>query len=329
MSSSNLPPDARLDAGTVLDSLRDYLEQLREEGIEGLPGTLNPVRTEGKPLPLNAARPSRPVEMPERRLTLQRESVEQRTAAGVGVMPVRADTAQRMGGQAESGEDKARPVEAAMVADGHGAEEGSLSQLLYHYPGLEKTTNLDELRAFIGDCTRCKLAPMRTNLVFGVGNPNADLMFVGEAPGADEDARGEPFVGRAGQLLTDIIERGMGMTRDDVYICNVIKCRPPGNRNPENDEVASCEPFLFRQIDLVKPRAIVGLGTFAVQALLKIKTPISKLRGNWHEVRGVKLMPTFHPAYLLRNPGDKRLVWSDIQMVMKMLGIAIPNRGRT
>jgi uracil-DNA glycosylase family 4 len=329
MSSSNLPPDARLDARTVLDSLRDYLEQLREEGIEGLPGTLNPVRAEGKPLPLSAARPSRPVEMPEGRLTLRRESVEQRMAAGAGVMPVRGDTAQRMGGQAESGEDIASPAEAAMAADGRGAEGASASQLIYHYPGLEKTTNLDELRAFIGDCTRCKLAPMRTNLVFGVGNPDADLMFVGEAPGADEDARGEPFVGRAGQLLTDIIERGMGMTRDDVYICNVIKCRPPGNRNPENDEVASCEPFLFRQIDLVKPRAIVGLGTFAVQALLKIKTPISKLRGTWHEVRGVKLMPTFHPAYLLRNPGDKRLVWADIQMVMKMLGIAIPNRERS
>lgn len=328
MSSSNLPPDAPLDARTVLESLRDYLEQLHEEGIDGLPGTLNPMRAEGKPLPLSAARPLRPAEMPERRLTLQRESAEQRIAAGGGVMPVRVDTAQKLGGQAASGEDKAGPAE-AIASDGRAPVGASPAELFYHYPGLEKTANLDELRAFIGDCTRCKLAPMRTNLVFGVGNPNADLMFVGEAPGADEDARGEPFVGRAGQLLTDIIERGMGLTRDDVYICNVIKCRPPGNRNPENDEVASCEPFLFRQIDLVKPRAIVGLGTFAVQALLKVKTPISKLRGNWHEVRGVKLMPTFHPAYLLRNPGDKRLVWADIQMVMKMLGIAIPNRGRT
>jgi uracil-DNA glycosylase family 4 len=329
MSSSNLPPDGRLDARMVLDSLRDYLEQLREEGIEGLPGSLNPGRAEGKPLPLSAARPSRPVEMPERRLTLQRESAEQRIAAGAGVMPVRADTAQKMDGQAGSAEDKARAADAPIATEGGGAMSASPAELFYRYSGLEKTANLDELRAFIGDCTRCKLAPMRTNLVFGVGNQNADLMFVGEAPGADEDARGEPFVGRAGQLLTDIIERGMGMTRDDVYICNVIKCRPPGNRNPENDEVASCEPFLFRQIDLVKPRAIVGLGTFAVQALLKVKTPISKLRGNWHEVRGVKLMPTFHPAYLLRNPGDKQLVWADIQMVMKMLGIAIPNRGRT
>jgi DNA polymerase len=152
-------------------------------------------------------------------------------------------------------------------------------------------------------------------------------MFVGEAPGADEDARGEPFVGRAGQLLTDIIERGMGLKRSDVYICNVIKCRPPDNRNPEPDEVAACEPFLMRQIDLVRPRAIVALGTFAVQALLKVKTPIGRLRGNWHEVRGVKLMPTFHPAYLLRSPGEKRWVWQDIQEVMKVLGIETPARG--
>ena len=198
------------------------------------------------------------------------------------------------------------------------------TELFSKYPGLEKSSTLDELREFIGDCPRCKLAPGRTNLVFGVGNPNADLMFVGEGPGADEDDRGEPFVGRAGQLLTDIIERGMRISRADVYICNVIKCRPPGNRNPEPDEVAACEPFLIRQIELVRPRVIVGLGTFAVQSLLKVKIPISKLRGNWHDLRGIRLMPTFHPAYLLRNPGDKRLVWADIQEVMKDLGKQIP-----
>jgi DNA polymerase len=207
------------------------------------------------------------------------------------------------------------------------APEDRAAELLYRYPGLEQTGDLESLREFIGACTRCKLAPGRTNLVFGVGNPNAELMFVGEAPGADEDLQGEPFVGRAGQLLTDIIERGMGISRGDVYICNVLKCRPPENRNPEPDEVRTCEPFLFRQIDLVRPKAIVGLGTFAVQALLKVKTPISKLRGKWHEVRGVKMMPTFHPAYLLRNAGDKRLVWADIQEVMRLLGRPIPPRG--
>ncbi|MHB8383537.1 MAG: uracil-DNA glycosylase, partial [Candidatus Binataceae bacterium] len=161
---------------------------------------------------------------------------------------------------------------------------------------------------------------------FGVGDPNAELMFIGEGPGAEEDARGEPFVGRAGQLLTDIIERWMGMQRAEVYICNVIKCRPPENRNPEPDEVASCEPFLMRQIELVKPRVIVGLGTFAVQAVLKVKTPISKLRGNWHDVRGVRMMPTFHPAYLLRNPSEKRLVGQDVQQVLKELGRPVPGR---
>jgi len=163
--------------------------------------------------------------------------------------------------------------------------------------------------------------------VFGVGNPSAELMFVGEGPGAEEDARGEPFVGRAGQLLTDIIERGMGMSRAEVYICNVVKCRPPENRNPEPDEVVACEPFLFRQIDLVRPQVIVGLGTFAVQSLLKVKTPISRLRGTWQQVRGIRMMPTFHPAYLLRNPAEKRTVWADIQEVMKMLGRPIPRRG--
>jgi uracil-DNA glycosylase family 4 len=148
-------------------------------------------------------------------------------------------------------------------------------ELFSVYPGLEKTQTLEALREFIGDCKRCKLAPGRTNLVFGVGNPQAELMFVGEGPGADEDERGEPFVGRAGQLLTDIIERGMRLRRQDVYICNVVKCRPPGNRNPETDEVAACEPFLMRQIELVAPKIIVGLGTFAVQSLLKVKIPIS------------------------------------------------------
>jgi uracil-DNA glycosylase len=266
----------------LLDSVRDYLEQLAEEGLEGLPATV----------PTRAAAPKAAVPAAS---VPARDGVSSRDAAAGAASPPRPASA---------------PIE-----------------MLSRYPGLEKTATLEELRAFIGDCQRCKLAPLRTHLVFGVGNPEADLMFVGEAPGADEDARGEPFVGRAGQLLTDIIERGMGLRRADVYICNVIKCRPPDNRNPEADEVAACEPFLMRQIDLVQPRAIVALGTFAVQALLKVKTPISRLRGNWHEVRGVKLMPTFHPAYLLRSPGEKRWVWQDIQEVMKLLGIETPARG--
>jgi uracil-DNA glycosylase len=177
--------------------------------------------------------------------------------------------------------------------------------------------NLEELRGAIGDCRRCKLWSGRTHLVFGVGNPKARLMFIGEGPGRDEDLQGEPFVGRAGQLLTDIITKGIGLKREDVDIANVVKCRPPENRNPEPDEVASCEPFLKKQIDLVRPEIIIALGKFAVQTLLQTKMPITKLRGNWHSYHGIKLMPTFHPAYLLRNPGDKKLVWEDIKKVIK------------
>jgi DNA polymerase len=179
--------------------------------------------------------------------------------------------------------------------------------------------NLDALRAAIGDCRRCKLWSGRAHLVFGVGNPKARLMFIGEGPGRDEDLQGEPFVGRAGQLLTDIITKGMGLKREDVYIANVVKCRPPENRNPEPDEVSSCEPFLKKQIDLVRPEIIVALGKFAVQTLLQSKIPITRLRGNWHTYHGIKLMPTFHPAYLLRNPADKKLVWEDIKKVIKEL----------
>jgi DNA polymerase len=176
---------------------------------------------------------------------------------------------------------------------------------------------LEELRAAIGDCRRCKLCAGRTHVVFGVGNRRAKLMFIGEGPGRDEDLQGEPFVGRAGQLLTDIITKGMGLKREDVYIANVVKCRPPENRNPEPDEVAACEPFLKKQIDLIRPQIIVALGKFAVQTLLQSKVPITRLRGKWHAYEGIKLMPTFHPAYLLRNPADKKLVWEDIKKVMK------------
>jgi uracil-DNA glycosylase family 4 len=185
---------------------------------------------------------------------------------------------------------------------------------------------LGDVRADLGDCTRCKLAGGRTNLVFGVGDPRARLVFVGEGPGADEDAKGEPFVGRAGQLLTEIITKGMRLRREDVYICNVVKCRPPGNRNPEPDEVAACEPFLVRQLDAIGPEVIVALGKFAAQTLLRSKTPITQLRGRWFDYHGVMLMPTFHPAYLLRNPGDKRLVWEDIQKVMRVLQLPVAGK---
>jgi len=185
---------------------------------------------------------------------------------------------------------------------------------------------LEQVRADLGECQRCKLAGGRRTLVYGVGNPKARLVFVGEGPGADEDAKGEPFVGRAGQLLTEIITKGMQLRREDVYICNVVKCRPPGNRNPEPDEVAACEPFLMRQLGAIGPEVIVALGKFAAQTLLRSKTPITQLRGRWFDYQGVMLMPTFHPAYLLRNPGDKRLVWEDIQKVMRVLGLPIASK---
>ncbi len=190
-------------------------------------------------------------------------------------------------------------------------------------PEVAASGDLSALVTALGDCRRCKLAGGRTHIVFGVGNENADLMFVGEGPGRDEDLKGEPFVGRAGHLLTEIITKGMKVAREDVYIANVIKCRPPQNRNPEPDEIDSCIPFLQRQIDLVQPRVIVALGKFAAQTLLSSKTPITRMRGEWHSYRGVKVMPTLHPAYLLRNPADKRLVWADIKQVMAELGIGV------
>ena len=177
------------------------------------------------------------------------------------------------------------------------------------------------IKADIGpDCSRCKLHTLgRKQVVFGVGNPDADLMFVGEAPGADEDVQGEPFVGRAGQLLTKIIE-AIDLRRGDVYIANVIKCRPPQNRNPEPDEVEQCEPFLFRQIDVIKPKVIVALGKFAAQCLLKTSEPITRIRGREYRYRDAILIPTYHPAYLLRNPSSKREVWEDMKRVRELLG---------
>jgi uracil-DNA glycosylase family 4 len=186
----------------------------------------------------------------------------------------------------------------------------------------EEATNgaagLVTVREDLGDCQRCKLAKGRKNLVFGVGNPDAHLVFVGEGPGADEDEQGEPFVGKAGQLLTKMIE-AMGYRREDVYICNVVKCRPPGNRNPEPDEIAACEPFLKRQLGAIRPRMIVTLGKFAAQCLLRDDTPISRLRGTFRSYEGIQLMPTFHPAYLLRDPSKKKEAWDDLKAVIAAL----------
>jgi uracil-DNA glycosylase family 4 len=174
--------------------------------------------------------------------------------------------------------------------------------------------DLPSIRAEMGDCQRCKLAPTRSTIVFGSGNPNAELLFVGEAPGYEEDQQGLPFVGAAGQLLTKIIE-SIGIKRDDVYICNILKCRPPGNRNPEPDEVLACSPFLKRQIAAIRPKIVCCLGKFAAQTMLQRDWPITKLRGEFHDVDGLRIIATFHPAYLLRSPEKKREVWDDMKQI--------------
>lgn len=177
---------------------------------------------------------------------------------------------------------------------------------------------LEAIREDLGDCRRCGLAGTRTRLVYGVGNPQARLVLVGEAPGREEDLKGEPFVGEAGRLLDKILA-AMGMRREEIYICNVLKCRPPNNRDPQPDEVATCEAFLVRQIAAIRPQVIVGLGRFAVQSLLKSRVPIGQLRGEWQSYQGIPLMPTYHPAYLLRNPEGKRDVWEDMKAVLRRL----------
>ena len=177
------------------------------------------------------------------------------------------------------------------------------------------------VREDIGDCTRCRLHKQgRKQIVFGVGNPKAELMFIGEAPGADEDEQGEPFVGRAGQLLNNMI-KAMGLRREDVYIANIIKCRPPGNRTPERDECETCSPFLFRQIEVIKPKVIVALGAVAAKTLLAVSSSMAELRGRWYDFRDTKLAVTYHPAFLLRDPRQKKEAWKDLQMVMKELGL--------
>ena len=189
----------------------------------------------------------------------------------------------------------------------------------------EKGSTLGELEKEVLSCQRCQLAGTRGKAVFGEGSPRAELMFIGEAPGGDEDKQGRPFVGRAGQLLTKIVE-AIGLKREDVFIANILKCRPPGNRNPLPAEIAMCLPYLTRQIELIKPKVICALGKFAAQTLINTDTPIGRLRGKFYDYQGIKLMPTYHPAYLLRNPGGKGDVWKDMQAIARELGLEIPPR---
>lgn len=237
---------------------------------------------------------------------------------------VRAELAAHLRFFAQAGVDgvsrdpawRTRPADA--TAEPAAAGEGP-PDALATFEHAEPEETLELVREDLGACTRCKLHRLgRTQIVYGVGNPRAELMFIGEAPGHDEDIQGIPFVGRAGQLLTKIIE-AIDLAREDVYIANVIKCRPPENRNPDPDEVGSCEPFLFRQVQVIKPRVIVALGTFAAQTLLRTNDPISRLRGKVFQYGDARLIPTFHPAYLLRSPDRKREVWEDMKKVRALL----------
>lgn len=282
--------DQQGEFSSLVRALRDHAEAERGMGVRWLP------RAQGvaaAPAAIHVAQPR---------------------SALADSPPPRVPSAPRAGaGRAapSPGLTAARPATASAPAGDAGRDA----------PAMAAAKSLADLAGVLGPCQRCKLAGGRTHIVFGVGNEDADLMFVGEGPGRDEDLRGEPFVGRAGQLLTDIIVNGMKLRREDVYIANVVKCRPPQNRNPEPDEIERCIPFLARQIEIVRPRVIVALGKFAAHTLLNSTTPITRLRGQWHEYRGVKLMPTLHPAYLLRNPADKRLVWEDVKQVMTELGL--------
>jgi DNA polymerase len=295
--------DGRDDApAAVAEELRRHLAWLADAGVREIPPP--PARVaDAAPAPAEVApAPSH-------------DQGEARTRSGGA--PARAPTPSTA---APAGDTRppARAPTAAPVAPSAGGAHG-LDDRGCGSPGLL------QVREELGACERCKLGRGRTKLVFGVGSPHAELMFVGEGPGEDEDLQGEPFVGRAGQLLTKMIE-AMGFARADVYIANVVKCRPPGNRNPEPDEIEACEPFLRAQISAVRPRVIVALGKFAAQTLLRDTSPISRLRGRWFAYEGVKLMPTFHPAYLLRSPNEKAKAWDDLQLVMKELGKAPPRR---
>ncbi len=276
-------------------------------GSSAVPGAPSPGRLEpeprsgrGPPPPepnLGRAPPQPPPEDRAAAARLEPAARLDPTARAVpGVPPARIDPAA----------PPARSVPAA--PSGPAATAAELAALGEH-------PTLDEIRRVMGDCRRCRLCEGRKTIVYGSGNPRAKLVFVGEGPGADEDQQGQPFVGEAGKLLTKMIE-AMGFTRDQVYICNVVKCRPPNNRNPEADEVAACEPFLQAQLKAIQPEVIVALGKFAAQTLLRDDTAISRMRGHWREYLGIPLMPTFHPAYLLRSPNEKKTVWADLQQVM-------------
>lgn len=316
-----------VDTAELIADIREQVLYLQELGVESLEAKLPAAL-----IVADASRETR-VERPE---TRQAPPIRREVSVPVAdVKPERPAAGSRLSSlpslsarKPSSFFDKYNPNETA----GQPTEQSPIAQpavtpqpeavLFETLPSLpDPTETIEQIRAEIGkDCTRCKLSQLgRSQVVNSVGNFNADLMFVGEAPGADEDKFGEPFVGRAGQLLTDIIEKGLEIPRKDVFIGNINRCRPPGNRAPEPDESVVCKPFLLREIAVVRPKVIVVLGATAAQNLLETKVPISKLRGHFHDHFGVKVMPTFHPAYLLRDPHKKREVWEDMKLVKEYL----------
>lgn len=298
------------------DLRRQAIERLRELALEGVDGLEIEGFRSGRPG--RSRRPGRPG-LAERRSGGARTGALKDRREVTGGVETTASSADPGRQEASSMPAPRSPVSvtpsvpAARPADETGRDDWS-------------ALDLQDLRTHLKDCSRCGLCEARTHVVFGSGAADARLMFVGEGPGRDEDLAGEPFVGAAGSLLTDMIEKGLKLRRADVYIANVVKCRPPGNRNPDPAEIAACRPFLERQVDLVRPEVIVALGKFAAQVLTGEDAPISRLRGRWHQHRGVALMPTFHPAYLLREPARKRDAWQDLKQVIARLGLGEPPR---
>jgi DNA polymerase len=277
----------------VVEDLRGHLEWLRENGVDALP--VPPQAAAAAGAAAGAPRAVAP-------------AVAQ-PAASAGASSLRAAVRAAVGAP-DAGRRAASPVASPPVTPAPTPAPP---------PVASATRTLEQVRAELGECQRCRLCSGRGRLVFGEGNPNAELVFVGEGPAEEDDQSGRPFSGPAGELLTKMIE-AMGFARSDVFLTNVVKCRLPGNRAPQPEEIAACEPFLAAQLASIQPKAVVALGKVASQVLLREQTPITELRGNWREYRGLPLMPTFHPAYLLRSPAEKRKVWEDLKLVMKLLG---------
>jgi len=298
---SDVTDEPRTDRDRLTRAVRQRLESLRRAGIDRIPSP--PVLTAvARPV---TSQPVAPAPRPE----------PEAPAAKITPPPQEPPRPPR---------PAAVPTPALPAASLFGEQEIENPAV----PPGERPARLEELRAEVAACTKCPLlASTRTQTVFGVGSPAARLMFIGEAPGADEDRTGVPFVGKAGQLLTDMITKGMGMTREDVYIANILKSRPPENRNPLPEEIVNCRPFLDRQIGIVRPEFLCVLGKVAASTLLETALPLGKLRGRWHRYRGIPAVVTYHPAFLLRTPSFKKDAWDDLQMLMKAMGLKPPARG--